>query len=163
MSDLSIDALLKSRKQDKISPDNAIAEFRQMLNPADGTDNPALLIRETAKQMGDITRELISKDADGPGKANIDGQVLENITVLRHEMNEYDEPDAYNKFIEVLKKDLLNGSLCNKHRARELWFEIKGRKLGLIDNGFSPMSKVTEEQAHEFLKTTGIGLPTRSR
>ena len=160
LSNLPIDELLKSRRRDKISSGNSIAEFRQMLDHADGTDNTTLL-RDAAKQMGDIVRGLIRKHAVGATAGTIDEQVLENIRVFRHEMIEYEEPELYNKFIRSLKKDILSGNLGEN--LKELWFKVKAAKLGLIDNYISEKSEVLAAEATDFLNLKGTDMPTRTK
>jgi ATP-dependent DNA helicase 2 subunit 2 len=160
LSGLKIDELLSStRRETRISRDNAISEFKQMLDNADGADN-AGLIRDAAKQMGDITRELI-KSHEGASAGTIVEQALENIRVMREEMLQYEDPDSYNKFIRALKKDLLNGNLGENRR--ELWLKIKWAKLGLIDNEVEEKSNVSVAEAHEFLRVTEVDLLTRNK
>ncbi|KAG0647032.1 ATP-dependent DNA helicase II subunit [Hyphodiscus hymeniophilus] len=160
LSDLKIDLLLNSRRREKISPDNSIAEFRQMLDHADGTDNAGLL-RDAAKQMGDIIVELIQRHAVGTSAGTTEEQAVENMTVMRDAMIEYEEPELYNKFIRPLKRDLLSGKM-GENRTR-LWFKVKSAKLGLIDDGTSEKSPVSAEQAAEFLGSKAAELPTRSK
>jgi ATP-dependent DNA helicase 2 subunit 2 len=163
LSDLNIESLLSSRRRDKISKDNAIAEFRQMLDTSDGSDNMGTL-KSAAKQMGDIIRELIQEPVARTGPDNgklVSDRVMENIRVMRHEMVEYDEPELYNKFIRALKTDLVNGNLGDD--SRQVLFGIRSAKLGLIDNEISEKSDVSVAEAAEFLTSRGMDLPTRSK
>lgn len=147
--------------RDKISKDNAISEFKQMLANADGSDNAGLL-RDAAKQMDNIIRELIQERLDrSNGGKLMDDRVVENIRVMRNEMIDYEDPKSYNNFIRALKKDMLNGSLGEDRR--DLWLKIKWAKLGLIDNEVEEKSDVSVAEAAEFLNSKRVDLPTRNR
>lgn len=152
-SGLDVDALLGSERREKISKDNAISEFKQMVQEPD-----VPTVRDAAKQMGEITREVIKEYRTGA--LNYE-RAIENMKVMRYEMIECEEPDSYNKFIRGLKKDLLNGSLSGD--SRDLWFKIKSFKLGLIDNEQAQSSEVSVTEATEFLSSIGLDLPTRSK
>jgi ATP-dependent DNA helicase 2 subunit 2 len=152
-SGLDVDALLSGARREKISKDNAISEFKQMVHEPD-----IPTVRDAAKQMGEITREVIKEYR--LGALNYE-RAIENMKVMRYEMIECEEPDAYNKFIRSLKKDLLNGSLGGD--ARDLWFKIKSTKLGLIDSEDAQSSEVSVTEAAEFFSSIGMDMPTRSK
>jgi ATP-dependent DNA helicase 2 subunit 2 len=98
-------------------------------------------IEEAVRQMGAIVRQLIT---DSMGDNNYD-RVVENLGRMRHEMIDMEEPGFYNTFLTDLKKRILSGELGGDRR--ELWWQIKGARLGLIDHHESEMSKVNPEEA----------------
>lgn len=100
------------------------------------------LIPEAAKQMGDIVFELIKTSL---GDQWYD-QALENMSVMRDQMIDFEEPAVYNEFIRDLKDRLLNDRLGEGRK--DLWFRIiRESKLGLIDSSTAPASEVPEEEA----------------
>jgi ATP-dependent DNA helicase 2 subunit 2 len=58
-----------------------------------------------------------------------------------------EEPEIFNEFVEGLKGRILKREL-NGNRT-EMWYLIKNRKLGLIDDRMSELSNVTEGKAKE--------------
>jgi ATP-dependent DNA helicase 2 subunit 2 len=144
ISGLDVDALLKqpNNKRAKIDANNAIPEFKQMVESA---LDPSTF-EEAAKQMGQIIRQLIT---DSFGDGNFE-RATENMGAFREQMVNYEEPDLYNNFVKDLKKRLLSGELGGDRR--ELWWHMKGAKLGLIDSVASEVSKVTPEEGAEFYK-----------
>jgi ATP-dependent DNA helicase 2 subunit 2 len=152
VSGLDVDALLQSdSKRGKIDPDNAIPEFKQMVEYAEDDS----VIEEAAKQFGNIIRSIVT---DSLGDAGYD-RAIECIGVLRKQMISYEAPHAYNSFVKDFKKRLLSGELGGDRR--ELWWQVKGARLGLIDHNASEPSKVTPEEAAEVrhLFMMGYGLP----
>lgn len=133
-----MDSLLTGEARQKISKDNTISEFIQIL--ADPDDS---IVINATRQMSEITRELI-KESMADRKYE---QATKNISVMREELIEVEAPDLYNKFIRDLKKDLLNSSLGGDRR--ELWFMIRKSKLGLIRSEDTVRSEVSEEEANE--------------
>ncbi|RYO82584.1 hypothetical protein DL766_000202 [Monosporascus sp. MC13-8B] len=150
LSGLDVDALLaQNNKRKTLDPDNAIPEFKQMVENSWETKDPEGAIKQiedAVKQMGGIIQSLIT---DSLGDVAYD-RVIEHIGVVRREMIVMEEPDFYNSFMRDLKKRLLQGELGGDRR--ELWWLIKGAKLGLIDSLVSESSKVTPEEAAEFFK-----------
>ncbi|KAH8673632.1 SPOC like C-terminal domain-containing protein [Xylariales sp. PMI_506] len=144
ISGLDVDALLRQpeNKRAKIDPENAIPNFKQMVDTADDT----VVFEEAAKQMGQIVRQLVN---DSFGNSNFD-RVIENLGAFREKMINIEEPALYNNFIKDFKKRLLSGELGGDRR--ELWWQVKGAKLGLIDDKQSEVSKVSSEEAMEFYK-----------
>lgn len=141
ISGLDVDALLKQpeNQRSKIDPDNAIPEFKQLVDTAgDFAD-----FEEAAKQMGQIVRQLIT-DSMGDNNYN---RAIENMGVFRDKMTNLEEPDLYNVFVKDLKKRLLSGELGGDRR--ELWWQLKGARLGLIDQAAVEVSKVTPDEAVE--------------
>ena len=140
-SGLDIDALLKQpeHKRAKIDPNNAIPEFRQIFNTSDDED----VVKDAAKQMGQIIRDLIS---DSMGDLNYE-RVIEDLSVLREGMVDFEFAALFNTFLLDLKKKILSGELGGDRR--ELWWMLKGKGLGLIDNVTVESSNVTPEEAAE--------------
>jgi len=93
--------------------------------------------------MGIVIRDLIT---DSLGNNEYD-QAMEDLGVFRAQMIEMEEPDFYNTFIADLKMRLLSGELGGDRR--ELWWQMKGAKIGLIDETQSEQSKVTMQEAIE--------------
>ena len=158
LSNLDISELLATRET--ISKDNAIAEFKQMLDTADGTDNMGLL-HSAAKQMGEIIRELLEEPIEGPARGLFFDRAMENIRVMREEMIEYEEPESYNKFIRALKRAFLDGKFGEDRR--KLWVKFRLARLGLIDSGAAATSEVSAEEANEFWASTETNLPARNK
>lgn len=142
LSNLDIDALLadSGSKRTKISPENAVPEFKQTL--AASTEKS--VVENAIKQMGDIIRTLIRESfAD----INYD-RAAENLRVLREESIEYEYSLLYNDFIRQLKKEITGGELDGDRM--EMWTDrIIGGKLGLITTDEAEESNVTEEEAKE--------------
>lgn len=144
LSGLDVDALLGTApKRAKISPENAIPEFKQALNTAEDIAQ----IKDAAAQMGFIVRSLVT---DSFGDANY-ARAAENLGVLREGLIDMEEPGIYNDFMRDLKKKMLSGELGGDRR--EMWWKIRTSRLGLIDQSASEVSKVTSDEADEFLKS----------
>jgi ATP-dependent DNA helicase 2 subunit 2 len=139
LSGLDVDALLSREKRVKITRDNAIPEFKQMLETAEDISS----IEEAAKQMGTIIRSLITHSLGDSGY----GRAIANVATMREELINMEEPGLYNDFVKDLKKRLLGGELGGDRR--DMMWEIRKAKLGLIDNKASEVSEVTEDQATE--------------
>ncbi|KAI2642645.1 Ku70/Ku80 N-terminal alpha/beta domain-containing protein [Xylaria nigripes] len=144
ISGLDIDELLKQpeNKREKINPDNAIAEFKQKMELADKQAD----IEDAVKQMDAIIRDMVTKSF---GDQAYD-RAVEHIGVLRETVIDYEYPDLFNAFMRDFKSRLLSGEF-NGNR-REFWWQIKGARLCLIDSDTSEHSKVTPQEAAEFLK-----------
>ncbi|KXJ97615.1 Ku70/Ku80 N-terminal alpha/beta domain-containing protein [Microdochium bolleyi] len=143
ISGLDVAALLKqdpSRK--KLDPHNAVPQFKQMIEISESMSQ----VEDAAKQMGSVIRDLIT---DSLGNSGYD-QAMEDLGVFRAEMIDMMEPEFYNAFVTDLKKRLLAGELGGDRR--ELWWQMKGAKLGLIDETQSETSKITPAEAAEFYK-----------
>lgn len=139
MSGLDVDALLKREKRQKITADNSIPEFKQMLDTADDLS----VIEEASKQMSTIIRSLITHSLGDSGYS----RAIENLAVMREELINMEEPGLYNDFLRDLKKKLLAGELGGDRR--DMLWEIRKARLGLIDKKSSETSEVTEEEATE--------------
>ncbi|OOF94618.1 hypothetical protein ASPCADRAFT_148392 [Aspergillus carbonarius ITEM 5010] len=141
LSGLDVDALLHQEKRTKISPKNAIPEFKQTLSQAENIET----VKEAVQQMSTIIQDQVKHSL---GDANYD-RVTEGLGVMREELISYEEPAVYNDFLKQLKNKLLKEELGGDRR--ELWWLIRKNKLGLIDQHQSEHSEVTEEEAKEFM------------
>ncbi|CAJ2510001.1 Uu.00g059010.m01.CDS01 [Anthostomella pinea] len=153
ISGLDIDALLQQpeHKRTSIDPENSISEFKQMVEAAEDEAS----VQEAAKQMGIIIRSMITKNTLGDIAYD---RAIENLGVFRDAMINYEFPDLYNTFMKDFKKRLLSGELGGDRR--ELWWQIKGARLGLIDSTASEASKVQPEEATEFYKNASAEVVT---
>ncbi|KAI1755429.1 Ku70/Ku80 N-terminal alpha/beta domain-containing protein [Xylaria castorea] len=144
ISGLDIDSLLKQpeNKRVKINPGKAISEFKQKVEAADDQAE----IEDAIKQMCAIIREIVTKSF-GDQDYN---RAIEHIGVLREIAIGFEFPDLFNSFMKDFKARLLSGEFDGDRRV--LWWDIKSVKLGLIDSEASGQSKVTTEEAAEFLK-----------
>ncbi|KAI2792518.1 ATP-dependent DNA helicase II subunit 2 [Penicillium oxalicum] len=144
LSGLDVDALLKQEpKRTKISSENAIPEFKQMLSRADSLE----IIHDAVKQMAGIVENLIQHSL---GNVNYD-RVIESLGTMREELVDYEEPALYNDLIHALKDKILREELGGDRL--ELWWLIRKGKLGPIDQKTSEVSTVSEQEAKEFLST----------
>lgn len=139
LSGLDVDALLHQEKRAKISPTNAIPEFKQTLSHAENVET----INDAVKQMASIIEEQIKNSL---GDANYD-RVVEGLGVMRDELISYEEPASYNDLLKQLKDKLLKEELGGDRG--ELWWLIRRNKFGLIDRQQSDQSEVTEDEAKE--------------
>ncbi|OTA91557.1 hypothetical protein M434DRAFT_76053 [Hypoxylon sp. CO27-5] len=148
ISGLDVDALLSQpqNKRKKIDPENVIPSFKQMVEYADEEHE----IEDAAKQMGAITRSLITNSLGDSGY----DRAVENIGALRDMMEKMEMPALYNSFLRDLKKRLLSGELGGDRR--ELWWQMRGARatLGLIDKSVFEHSDVTPEEAAEVCTTS---------
>ncbi|KAJ5212171.1 uncharacterized protein N7498_003817 [Penicillium cinerascens] len=141
LSGLDVDALLfQEPKRSKISAENAVPEFKQMLSRAESVDT----IHDAVRQMSAILEAQIKHSL---GDANYD-RVVEGLGTMREELVDYEEPALYNEFLRVLKGKVLSEELGGDRR--ELWWLVRKSKLGLIDQATSERSEVSEEEAKEF-------------
>ncbi|QKX56594.1 uncharacterized protein TRUGW13939_03699 [Talaromyces rugulosus] len=143
LSGLDVDELLHHEKRVKISPENAIPEFKQTLASAENID----VIKDAVRQMEKIIENHIRKSF---GDANYD-RVVEELGVLREELVDYEEPGLYNDFLRRLKDNILKEKLGGDRQ--ELWWLIRRSKIGLVDTKTSDRVQVTEQEAKEFLSS----------
>ncbi|KAL8914366.1 MAG: hypothetical protein Q9171_000996 [Xanthocarpia ochracea] len=141
LSGLNVEALLGGdKKKAKVSAQNAIPDFKRLLDSADSIE----AIRDAAHQLGNIIEARI-KDSFG----NIAyPRALEEIKTLREEMMEIEEPEVFNIFAKQLKRKLLSEELGGNRK--DFWWEYRKSKLGLIDNKVAAASDATEEDAKSF-------------
>lgn len=144
LSGLNVDELLGREKKAKISRENPIPEFKRMLNICEEPN----AIQDAANQMACIIEAQIKDSFSDIAY----GQAIEELGVLRQELTELEEPGIYNGFVRALKQKLLSGELGGERR--EMWWEIRKNRLGLIEkgdsrDGKSPISDITEEEAKQ--------------
>lgn len=137
LSGLNVDELLQREKRVKISPQNAIPEFKQTVANAANIE----AIKDAADQMEKIIEDHIRNSF---GDANYD-RVVEELGVVRDEMIAYEEPGVYNAMIRRMKEKILAEKLGGDRK--ELWWLIRRAKVGLIHRGLSEKSDVTEDEA----------------
>ncbi|KAI0481098.1 Ku70/Ku80 N-terminal alpha/beta domain-containing protein [Xylariaceae sp. FL0804] len=156
ISGLDVDALLRQPENQpkKISANNAKPEFMQMVANAHREDE----INEAIKQMGAVVRSLVTASL---GDSAYD-RTIENLGAMRDKMITLEYPDKYNGFVADFKQRLLSGELGGDRR--QLWFQIRRARLGLLDNTEMrarlglldnteiEFSKVTPEEAAQFYK-----------
>ncbi|KAL9087556.1 MAG: hypothetical protein Q9159_003572 [Coniocarpon cinnabarinum] len=149
-SGLDVTALLGERSaanQRRISPQNAIPEFKQMMDGAEDIET----VRDGVKQFGDIIRQWITQSM---GDSNY-GRVLEGIGLMRRECIELEEAGTFNDLMRDLKQELFEEKLGGDRR--ELWWQLRISKLSLIEKGAAPEGGVEEDEARQFL------IPDRTR
>ena len=97
--------------------------------------------------MGDVIKTAYITPSFGTSKY---GQAIEAIRVMREEMCDLEEPDAYNEFLKGLKDDIFAGKLGGERT--EMWFEIRKARLGLVTGKECKGSEVDEGEGKEFMK-----------
>ena len=117
--------------------DNAVPEFKQMLATTEDIDG----IADATKQMSRVIFSQIEHSLGDSGY----GRAVEGMRVMREELTALEEPGMYNEFAKKLKQKLFAGDLGGDRR--EMWFEIRKARLGLIDKKQSDLSGLTEEEA----------------
>ncbi|KAF2834504.1 putative Ku family DNA helicase [Patellaria atrata CBS 101060] len=141
LSGLDVDALLNSNKRSKISPENAIPEFKQYLASTTSSSD----LKDAAKQMSKIIQDYIRHSVGDSGY----GRAIEALSVLRNEMVDSEEPVVYNDVLRQLKEKVLGGELGGNRK--DVWWKIRANRLGLVDKKQWKFSDVSEEEAKEFL------------
>ncbi|KZF24158.1 ATP-dependent DNA helicase II subunit 2 [Xylona heveae TC161] len=140
LSGLDVDELLGREKRTKISPENAVPEFKQMLE----TTEDLGAIQDASKQMSVIIENLIRHSVGDSGY----GRAIEALNAMREELTALEEPTLYNDFVRSLKNKLLKGDLGGDRR--DMWWEIRRNRVGLVDKKLSSRSEVSEEEAAQF-------------
>ena len=152
LSGLNVEALLGGiKKKVKVSAENTIPGFRQLLDGTESVDG----IRDAANQLGNVIENRI-KDSFGDIAY---GRAIEEMNTMREEMIELEEPDIYNNFVQDLKRKLVAEELSGNRR--EFWWEMRKAKLGLISKTTSEASNVTEEEVRAVSSIHAFGNPTR--
>lgn len=123
----------------KISTENAIPEFKQMLSRATNIE----AIQDAVQQMAPIIESQITHSL---ADTNYD-RVVEALGTIREELVDYEEPTMYNDFIIPLKEKMLAEKLGGDRK--ELWWRIRKSKLGLIEQKEVESSTVEEDEARE--------------
>lgn len=129
-------------KRQRISPENAIPEFKQALSITEDIE----AVKDLVKQMATIIEEQVKHSL---GDANY-SRVIEGLGTMREELIEFEEPSLYNDYIRTLKQKLLQDELGGDRK--ELWWLIRKNKVTLIDDKTSDRSDVTEKEAKEVSK-----------
>jgi ATP-dependent DNA helicase 2 subunit 2 len=149
LSGLDVESLLRgSQKRVKITPENAIPEFKQMLA---GTEEMSGL-KDAVKQLGMIVEEYIRTST---GSYNYQ-RAVEAVRVMKEEMMEYEEPNIFNEFLRGLKKKLVAAELGGDRT--EMWYLIKVHRLGLIDSATTELSDVSPEDAKAVSRFLSLNL-----
>jgi ATP-dependent DNA helicase 2 subunit 2 len=139
LSGLNVEELLGRQKRVKISAENAIPEFKQML----ATTEDLGAIQDASKQMSQIIMSQIKHSLADSGY----GRAIEGLRVMKEELTALEEPGIYNDFVKELKQKLLAGDLNGDRR--EMWWEIRKNQVGLITKKLSSLSGVTDEEAKQ--------------
>lgn len=142
ISGLDVDALLGNPAQVKIDPANLIPSFKQALAVTDDITAIQSAADAIAKEIRGLVTHSVGESAYG--------RALEALRVMRDELTELEEPEIYNNFVRMFKKELLGDALDGDRR--EMWWRVRGSKYGLIDQRRSLVSDVTEKEADEFYK-----------
>jgi len=116
-------------------------------------------IQDAAKQMAAIIEAQISHSLGDSGY----GRAMEGLRVMREELIELEEPGVWNAFVRELKRKILKGELGGERR--EMWWEVRKNRLGLVEKRVSALSDVTEEEAKEvsFFLSLLVGLIAYNR
>ncbi|KAI9751980.1 MAG: hypothetical protein M4579_005816 [Chaenotheca gracillima] len=150
LSGLDVGALLSRERPNtdkasmaQISRENAIPEFKQLLATTDDHGT----IRTAVTQMRSIIDEQITHSLGDSAYA----VAIEEMSVVREELLEFEEPEMWNEFVSGLKADLLEGKLGGERR--EMWWEIRRAGLGLVTRAVGRVGGVEEEEANAFLSS----------
>ena len=139
LSGLDVESLLNQEKREKISPNNTIPEFKQMLeSPADEN-----VVYDAAKQMANIIRTHITHST-GSFKYE---EVKADMQVFRQYMIEFEMPEIWNDFIRDFKNRVIKEELGGDRR--DFWQSLRRINLGLIDKKTLEISDVSEKEANE--------------
>lgn len=141
LSGLDVNALLSSNRKLKISAENAVPEFKQLVQAAEDVGS----IQDACRQLSAIINEYIRHSVGDSGY----GRALEAIRVMREECLDVEEAAEYNDFLRRLKTDVLEETLGGDRR--EMWFLLRRARLGPIQRKEQGSSDVSEEEAKEFM------------
>ena len=98
-------------------------------------------IQDAASQLAAVIEQHIKNSF---GESEYD-RVLAEMSVLRSEMIEMEEPGIWNTWLKELKSKLLSGEFGSGRN--ELWWRIRKEGLGLVTKGESTVSAVAEDEA----------------
>ena len=149
ISSLDVDDLLRQddhRAKKRIDPNNAVAEFKQVLQAASGDDIDIEAVRDACQQLNDIIGNLIKHSI---GDVNYDRSV-ELIRTMREECFEKGVEDVYNDVARDLKKKIL-GEELDGDRV-DLWNKIRVNRMGLIMATDDNPGGASKEETETFLK-----------
>ncbi|CZT02065.1 related to ATP-dependent DNA helicase II, 80 kDa subunit (KU autoantigen protein P86) [Rhynchosporium agropyri] len=140
-SGLDIKALLTSRKKkNEIALENAIPEFKQMIEIANKDED----IEKATAQMGKTIRQSLHSTTGDAGHA----VTFSQMKVFRDEMIDLDMPEIYNDFCHDFKKRIFAEEFGDQ---RNFWAAFKFQKLGLI-RATGDSEGANEEEATDFFK-----------
>lgn len=143
LSGLDVNALLSStdQKRTRVSSENAIPEFKQMLDAAETPE----AAHDAIDQLATVIRNYIRHSVGDSGY----GRALEAVGCMREECTDVEEPSKFNSFMKDLKAEILGEELGGDRK--EMWFLFRKNRLGLIQRKEQSESEVSEEEAKEFL------------
>ena len=136
ISGLDVEDLFRKEKRTKISPDNAIPEFKQRFDM--NSDNMEDL-EAAVMEMTEIIEERIRSSF---GDQNYKWAVAA-LGAVREEMVEMEMLKPYRDLLERLKRKVMAGNLGGDRK--EFWYQV--RNLGPINKVESKMSDLTPEEA----------------
>lgn len=140
LSGLDVSSLLSSsRPQRKITRENAIPEYKQLLSVAEGAAD----IHAASQELGTVIASYVKNSLGDSGY----DRAIEALRVCREETIELEEPTAYNTVLLNLKNKLLDGDLGPERT--EWWWRVRMNRLGLIDKKESSFSDVDTEDARK--------------
>lgn len=144
LSGLDVGALLDTKgKRKRISSENAIPEFKQLLY---GTEDVSVeAVHDACDQLDAIIRGYIKHSVGDSGY----GRAIEAIRVMREELLDLEEWATYNDFLKKLKQDILSGDLGGERK--EMWWQIRTARLGPIQQKEVKASDVGEDEAKAFM------------
>lgn len=145
LSNLDIDALLAAdpqRKSRRIDPQNAVPEFKQMVE----NTGDISVVEDAVNQLKRIIYDWVRHSVGDSGY----GRALEGVRVMREMLVDYEMWQLYNGFLEEFKGMVLGGELGGERR--EMWLLVRNNRLGLVTKGEVPVSDVDEEAARAFLR-----------
>ena len=108
----------------------------------DSAESPAA-IREAAESLSGVVEKHITDSFGG----NLYGKAIEELSVIRTEMIELEEPGVYNTILRGLKEKLVKEELGGERK--DFWYELRKSRLGLVDKKASERSDVGEDEARE--------------
>lgn len=144
LSDLDVAALLAhdpARKGKRIDPKNAIPEFMQMVEAADGLEQ----IEDACKQLKFVIFDWIKHSVGGSAY----GRAIEGVRVMRETCEEYEHPMPYHAFLTELKQKVLGGELGGDRK--EMWYTVRVNKMRPILKTECAGSDYTEEMSKKLM------------
>lgn len=154
LSGLDVSALLQSkdkasnggRSARRISPENAIPDFKQILEALNHDDEPQIEdVYAIYDQLAQIIKDYIRHSVGTSGY----GRIIETLQVLREECVDVEHVDWFNPFLRGLKTEILGEELGGDRK--EMWFMIRKNKVRLISKNEVKESDVSPEDAAAFL------------
>ncbi|KAI6886029.1 SPOC domain-like protein [Hortaea werneckii] len=146
LSDLDVNALLAqdpSRKNKRIDPNNAIPEFKQLIEHAEEPEQ----LTSACNQLAGVIEDWIRHSVGDSGY----GRAIEAIRVMREEMSDIDMGELYNSFMRAMKPKLLGEELGGERR--DMFGQIRRSRLGLLTER-EVADGAKDEEAADFMKFT---------